>query len=317
MIDLKDVIKEAVEYICREYNPVSVILSGSAARGADFVHGISDLDFIVISDSVPVLEGLKGREEIIKSKSFQGISSDMPIETPNRFEENLKKGCAFELYALHFGKCVYGEDIRTRLNPADYKPTEETLRFHKQSALNRFCLALKEYFEPYGYFSNLINEVYHSARECARALVSRQGKMADGHKDISEAVREINPSLTDLINRLYQDRKNWKNFPEDVSNNKATCIDENHFAGKYILDAENVLISTLEELENWKLPRINDLLEKVKAKKGNCSWYIHSIFPQGKIGYDIIVIGENEGKKEFVMISVNEKGENIHSFNYE
>jgi predicted nucleotidyltransferase len=97
-------IKSIADQIIRKYDPLKIILFGSAARGE--YDRVSDLDFLIIKEDVPVhgLARMRQLDELID----RNIASDMLVYRPDEFEERIKLGDPFIKTILREGRVLYG-----------------------------------------------------------------------------------------------------------------------------------------------------------------------------------------------------------------
>jgi len=97
-------IKSIADQIIRKYDPLKIILFGSAARGE--YDRVSDLDFLIIKEDVPVhgLARMRQLDELID----RNIASDMLVYRPDEFEERVKLGDPFIKTILREGRVLYG-----------------------------------------------------------------------------------------------------------------------------------------------------------------------------------------------------------------
>ena len=97
-------IKSIADQIIRKYNPLKIILFGSAARGE--YDRVSDLDFLIIKEDVPVLGLARMRQ--LDDLIDRNIASDMLVYRPDEFEERIKLGDPFIKTILREGRVLYG-----------------------------------------------------------------------------------------------------------------------------------------------------------------------------------------------------------------
>jgi predicted nucleotidyltransferase len=97
-------IKNIADQIIRKYDPLKIILFGSAARGE--YDRVSDLDFLIIKEDVPVhgLARMRQLDDLID----RNIASDMLVYRPDEFEERIKLGDPFIKTILREGRVLYG-----------------------------------------------------------------------------------------------------------------------------------------------------------------------------------------------------------------
>ena len=97
-------IKSIADQIIRKYDPLKIILFGSAARGE--YDRVSDLDFLIIKEDVPVhgLARMRQLDDLID----RNMASDMLVYRPDEFEERIKLGDPFIKTILREGRVLYG-----------------------------------------------------------------------------------------------------------------------------------------------------------------------------------------------------------------
>ena len=97
-------IKSIADQIIRKYDPLKIILFGSAARGE--YDKVSDLDFLIIKEDVPVhgLARMRQLDDLID----RNIASDMLVYRPDEFEKRIKLGDPFIKTILREGRVLYG-----------------------------------------------------------------------------------------------------------------------------------------------------------------------------------------------------------------
>lgn len=97
-------IEHIVEQIVRKYNPLKIILFGSAARGE--YDKVNDLDFLIVKKDVPLygLARMRELDELID----RNMAADMLVYRPDEFEERIKLGDPFIKLVIEEGKVLYG-----------------------------------------------------------------------------------------------------------------------------------------------------------------------------------------------------------------
>ena len=104
----KDKISSEIQYIVNQiiqkYNPLKIILFGSAAR--EDYDSVNDLDFLIIKEKVPFY-GLDRMLELDKLID-RNIASDMIIYRPEEFENRVELGDPFIKSSLKEGRVLYG-----------------------------------------------------------------------------------------------------------------------------------------------------------------------------------------------------------------
>ena len=97
-------IQNITRQIVQNYNPLKIILFGSAGRG-DYAHA-DDLDFIVIKDDVPQ-RGLDRMRELDTFVVTQ-MPADFLVYRSDEFEERVRLGDPFVVTILKEGQVLYG-----------------------------------------------------------------------------------------------------------------------------------------------------------------------------------------------------------------
>jgi predicted nucleotidyltransferase len=97
-------IKNITDQIIRKYNPLKIILFGSAGRGE--YEKVNDLDFLIIKDDVP-LQGLARMRELDELID-RNIAADMLVYRSEEFEERIKLEDPFIKAIISEGRILYG-----------------------------------------------------------------------------------------------------------------------------------------------------------------------------------------------------------------
>jgi predicted nucleotidyltransferase len=97
-------IDSIVRQIVSKYNPIKIILFGSAARGD--IEMANDLDFLIIKDDVPYfgIDRMRELDEIID----RNIAADMLVYRSAEFNERVALGDPFIKTILKEGRVLYG-----------------------------------------------------------------------------------------------------------------------------------------------------------------------------------------------------------------
>ena len=97
-------IKNITDQIIKKYNPLKIILFGSAGRKEYDV--ITDLDFLIIKENVPEygIDRMRELDEIID----RNIAADMLVYRPDEFEKRIELGDPFIKAILKEGRVLYG-----------------------------------------------------------------------------------------------------------------------------------------------------------------------------------------------------------------
>jgi len=99
--DLVEDLSKILEEIIEKYNPLSVIITGSLAKG-EFVRGLSDIDILVIVD-----RHVNDRERFLL-KTVKDVDIEITIYSYNELIESLKRGNQFVKEAITQGLEFYG-----------------------------------------------------------------------------------------------------------------------------------------------------------------------------------------------------------------
>lgn len=97
-------IQNIVDQIIRKYNPLKIILFGSAGRGE--YDKVNDLDFLIIKADIP-LQGLARMRELDEIID-RNIAVDMLVYRPEEFEDRIKLGDPFIKTIMMEGRVLYG-----------------------------------------------------------------------------------------------------------------------------------------------------------------------------------------------------------------
>lgn len=97
-------IKNITDQIIKKYNPLKIILFGSAGRKEYDI--IDDLDFLIIKEDVPEygIDRMRELDEIID----RNIAADMLVYRPDEFEKRIELGDPFIKTILKEGLVLYG-----------------------------------------------------------------------------------------------------------------------------------------------------------------------------------------------------------------
>lgn len=98
-------IQSIANQLVRSYNPVKIILFGSAARG-EFDEN-SDLDLLVIKDGI---DKVRKHERNYKVRKFlqTNLPLDILVYSPYEINKRLYLGDPFVKSIIHEGKVLYG-----------------------------------------------------------------------------------------------------------------------------------------------------------------------------------------------------------------
>ena len=97
-------IQSIVDQLIRKYDPLKIILFGSAGRGE--YDKVNDLDFLIIKADVPRqgLARMRELDEIIE----RNIAADMLVYRPEELEDRIKLGDPFIKTIMREGRVLYG-----------------------------------------------------------------------------------------------------------------------------------------------------------------------------------------------------------------
>ena len=97
-------IQYIVDQIINKYQPLKIILFGSAGRGA--YDEVDDLDFLIIKQDVPRY-GLERMRELDKLID-RNMAADMLVYRPDEFEKRFNLGDPFIKTIVEEGQTLYG-----------------------------------------------------------------------------------------------------------------------------------------------------------------------------------------------------------------
>jgi predicted nucleotidyltransferase len=102
--EIKKEIQSIVDQLIRKYDPLKIILFGSAGRGE--YDKVNDLDFLIIKVDVPRqgLARMRELDEIIE----RNIAADMLVYRPEELEDRIKLGDPFIKTIMREGRVLYG-----------------------------------------------------------------------------------------------------------------------------------------------------------------------------------------------------------------
>ena len=101
---VREEIANITNQLIKKYAPQKIILFGSAASGE--LSEDSDIDFLIIKDSVPKygIDRMRELDRLIETQ----MPVDMLVYKPGEFEERLRLGDPFIKMILNEGKVLYG-----------------------------------------------------------------------------------------------------------------------------------------------------------------------------------------------------------------
>ncbi len=97
-------INYVVDQLIHKYNPMKIILFGSACR--EEYDKVNDLDFLIIKQDTPFtgIERMRELDDLVD----RNIAADMLVYRPEEFENRIKLGDPFILSILKEGRVLYG-----------------------------------------------------------------------------------------------------------------------------------------------------------------------------------------------------------------
>jgi len=103
-LDFEKEIESITAQIIEKYEPLKIILFGSAARG-DYGQA-NDLDFLIIKQDVPFygIDRMRELDELID----RNVAADMLVYRPEEFEDRIRLGDPFIKAVLKEGRVLYG-----------------------------------------------------------------------------------------------------------------------------------------------------------------------------------------------------------------
>lgn len=103
-IEIIKEIENIANQLIKKYNPLKIILFGSAGRRE--YEKLNDLDFLIIKEDVPSqgLDRMRELDDLIE----RDIAADMLVYRPEEFEERIKLGDPFIKTILDEGRVLYG-----------------------------------------------------------------------------------------------------------------------------------------------------------------------------------------------------------------
>jgi predicted nucleotidyltransferase len=102
--EIDEEIKYIVDQIVNKYNPIKIILFGSAAHGKNYE--VNDLDFMVVKQDIPSIGINRLRE--LDSLIDRNMAVDLLVYRPEEIEERTRLGDPFILGIIKEGRVLYG-----------------------------------------------------------------------------------------------------------------------------------------------------------------------------------------------------------------
>lgn len=102
-------VEQFIQKIAQEFNPATIILHGSAAKGT-FVDQLSDIDIIVISPKFTNLDPEHRFTHLLKLAQKHHLRVEALGYTPHEFTTMIKKLNFFALDAVHYGLLLHDEN---------------------------------------------------------------------------------------------------------------------------------------------------------------------------------------------------------------
>ncbi len=103
LAELREEFCRLIAELLEEYRPLAIIVGGSVAKGR-FVMGLSDIDVVLIVDSV-------GRGERFALKTLGNVNVEISAYTPSEVVEACRRGNQFIRETLIYGRVLVGEEI--------------------------------------------------------------------------------------------------------------------------------------------------------------------------------------------------------------
>jgi predicted nucleotidyltransferase len=102
--DITSEIESILAQIVEKYQPLKVILFGSAAKGE--FEEVDDLDFLILKEDVPStgLARMRELDELIE----RNMAADMLVYRPDEFDDRVRLGDPFIKSILKEGRVLYG-----------------------------------------------------------------------------------------------------------------------------------------------------------------------------------------------------------------
>lgn len=255
MAALEETVQTSLNNIIKEDPELVSIIQTGASLTEDYVEGVSDIDFTIISRNPDKYD-----------------NSHPVVRCPKQFLRRLKLGHSFELAALKFGKIHHDLGFISNIDKSLYKPTKITIQDYMMSAINQYSRALENYFSSFlepedngifdkdvlgAYVGQVINCSYKSIKACCKILATRAtNEIYETFNEIKQIVSKFDVKLAEKLSFLYDIRKEWKNNLKKLpSKDKIYDTD----SGRFILEAEEVLRDAFEK-EGYSLPKFNDII---------------------------------------------------------
>jgi predicted nucleotidyltransferase len=103
-LDFEKEIESITAQIIEKYEPLKIILFGSAARGDR--DQPKDLDFLIIKQDVPLygIDRMRELDDLID----RNVAADMLVYRPDEFEDRIRLGDPFIKAIIKEGRVLYG-----------------------------------------------------------------------------------------------------------------------------------------------------------------------------------------------------------------
>jgi uncharacterized protein len=103
-LDFEKEIESITAQIIEKYEPLKIILFGSAARGDR--DQAKDLDFLIIKQDVPLygIDRMRELDDLID----RNVAADMLVYRPDEFEDRIRLGDPFIKAIIREGRVLYG-----------------------------------------------------------------------------------------------------------------------------------------------------------------------------------------------------------------
>jgi uncharacterized protein len=103
-LDFEKEIESITAQIIEKYEPLKIILFGSAARGDR--DPAKDRDFLIIKQDVPLygIDRMRELDDLID----RNVAADMLVYRPDEFEDRIRLGDPFIKAIIREGRVLYG-----------------------------------------------------------------------------------------------------------------------------------------------------------------------------------------------------------------
>jgi len=264
---------------------VLIFQVGSSLKAADFLKGLSDVDFLAV-----YLEEQKQGLAVDFDEKL-GVEINVIKRSVGQFEAAAATGSSVELGAVYFGKVLFDADAYAE-KLKHFKPSVETAHKLVEAGSRNFSVASIDMppTAPYDF----LKELHHAAKNFARALIlKRLDQFVDGNTEILKHLEIIDKDLADNFRRIVNYRKRFSNAPPLFGEHRA--IGKGWY-GKAFLAAERLMKAAYFEVDGLKLEFINDLIRKARCELGGKTSFHGVWFDETTKEVALSVIVKNEAK---------------------